>query len=1039
MVKRHNRDRWASKVRAFVWLSLLAVVGTAIGQESPVVVPAQRGRPSPEQMKAMMEARAAQQGAQPAAQPAQGAKPEEKDKKPEGEGDKKKEAAADTVKRPEKPPRVPDPRELEVALDDKGRVPPFNFIGQPWPDVMQWLANVSKSSLDWQELPNDFLNLTTQRSYALDEVHDLINRHLHARGFTSIRAGEVLSVFKIDKLDPSLVRRVEEDELYDLKSYDYVKVSFELPSDMELDKAKDDVKQVLSPSAKVFPLATTRRLLIMDSVANLRTVSELLNQERMVQDGRIVPRNFPLKYARPQQVIETLYVVLGVDPKAKPAQTDPQQMQQQMQMMQQMQQQGKDVSKMMKPAQGPAVYLAFNRQLNSVMANAPPKEMKIIEQTIALLDVPFGGDALGDPGSTTTDNGRTMEKYPLTTLDPENFLLTLEEIGGLSPYAEFKVDIKSKTLFALATKVDHAKIAGLIADFDGTGRQFEVIWLRRLPADAVAATINKLMGGQNEEEDSDSDRRSYYYSWYDRGRDDKKDKPLKGFGVDADIENNRLLMWANEAEMQRVRDLLIKLGEIPSGQRDERQVRLLQTGEKPTAELLQQLRDAWVASGGNELIINVPPEKKPAPPIEENKKKEDAKTDPAVKPAADRSAGAPGTIRVAAHYAQLGATAAEADGEGAAAETADIDEPVVPLDDSAESTIPPDAATEAAAPPATASPTAPRDVAAEPPPVTITVTEDGQIMLSSPDTAALDRLEELIGKLSPPEKRFKVYRLKHIPASHMYWDLIDYFKEDLEEEGDGNNFMDWYWGYRSGGSGNKEKGGTGLAKRRKLMITYDVPNNAILVSNASPSQTAEIEQLIAEFDRPAPTDSVDIRETANIKIHFSKPSVIAAAVKEVYRDLLSSRDKEFDRGEQKGEQRTSAERVTVINYGGSGGSDENRPSSVKLAFDGALSLGADDVSGVLIVSAQKGIFDDIVKMVRELDTEAAPRTTVHVHRVNGNVTPAALQKALDEAVGKSWLGNRPEQTGSTGNRDQRRDGDRDRDRDRGDRRSGDNN
>ena len=127
----------------------------------------------------------------------------------------------------------------------------------------------------------------------------------------------MLSVFKIEKLDPSLVRHVSEEELYDLKPYDFVKVSFELPIGMEVDKAKEDVKQVLSPNAKVFPLVTTKRLLVMDSVANLRTVSELLNQERMVQDGRIVPKEFVLKHARPEQVIEILYVMLGVDPKAQ--------------------------------------------------------------------------------------------------------------------------------------------------------------------------------------------------------------------------------------------------------------------------------------------------------------------------------------------------------------------------------------------------------------------------------------------------------------------------------------------------------------------------------------------------------------------------------------------------------------------------------------------------------------------------------------------------------------------------------------------------
>ena len=266
----------------------------------------------------------AQPPGQPGQPPRQPGKPGEGDKKKEGEGGEKKDEAATTVKRPEKPPRVPDPREFDVKLDDKGRVPPFNFIGQPWPDVMQWLANISKCSLDWQELPNDYLNLTTQQPYSLDEVRDLINRHLHARGFTSIQSGEVLSVFKIEKLDPSLVRRVTEDELYDLKPYDFVKVSFELPAGMEVDKAKEDVKQVLSPTAKIFPLVTSKRLLVMDSVANLRTVSELLNQERMIKDGRIVPKEIVLKHARPQQVIEILYVMLGIDPKGKPAQTDPQ-------------------------------------------------------------------------------------------------------------------------------------------------------------------------------------------------------------------------------------------------------------------------------------------------------------------------------------------------------------------------------------------------------------------------------------------------------------------------------------------------------------------------------------------------------------------------------------------------------------------------------------------------------------------------------------------------------------------------------------------
>jgi type II secretory pathway component GspD/PulD (secretin) len=1030
--------------RLIVGTALLALAllsgRTAIGQEAPIAVSFAEGQPvelSPEQMEAMKNGQPVpvpiQPGGPPGAQPGQPqpgqpGKPGQGDKKKEGEGADKKVEPPTTVKRPEKPPRVPDPREFDVKVDDNGLVPPFNFIGQPWPDVVQWLASISKCSLDWQELPNDYLNLTTQKSYSVDDVRDLINRHLNARGFTSIQSGEVLSVFKIEKLDPSVVRRVAEDELYDLKPYDFVKVSFELPEGMEVDKAKDDVKQILNPTAKIFPLVSSKRLLVMDSVANLRTVSELLNQERMIKDGRIVPKEIILKHARPQQVIEILYVILGIDPKAKPAQTDPQAQAQMMQQMQQMQQQqGRgDMSKMMKPqGEQPKVYLAFNRQRNSVLINAPPEQLKVIERAIAYLDVPFGGEADVSNATATGGTQRVMQPYPLTTLDPDDFKRTLEEIGGLSPYAEFKVDDDTRTLFAMALESDHVKIKNLIAQFDGSGREFQVIQLRRLPAEAVADSITNLMVGQNEKEE-----RNRSYSPWDwdpwRERQESRRKQTKGFGVNADIERNRLLLWANEAEMKRVHDLLVKLGEIPSGQTNSRPVRMIApTDAKDTAALLEKLRTAWPAAGGNELIIKAQPAAKQEPPAD-TEKSDKPKPEPAAQAPVDRATESVPATRVAARYAQLDAAAAAAPAQDK------VDEAAAPAIDPPGSNF--ETATQSPAAAATQS-AEPTDKGASPP-VTITVTEDGRLMLSSPDTAALDRMEDLIEQLSPAEKRFKVFPCKYIRASEMWYDLTDFFEDDLKEKS-GGMIRDWN-GFLVPTGNNNEKSGTGLSKRRKLMITYDRPSNSILVANASATQLAEIQQLIDQFDKPAKSDSVEIRQTAAIKIHYSKPSVIAAAVKEVYRDLLSSRDKEFDRGDKR-EERSTTERVTVINYGGSSESEgSDRPSPVKVGFDGALSLGADDISGVLIVSAQKGIFDDIARMVRELDNEAAPQTTVRVHHMTGNVSAESVQKALEKSVGKAWLGNRPEQQpNQTGQDDKKRN---ENDRNRGERgRNNDNN
>jgi type II secretory pathway component GspD/PulD (secretin) len=1014
MVKNANRYRWQVVGVAVLALAMGPIHESTNAQDAPVAVSAPAGRPmNAEQAKAMMEAQkaaAAQAGGQPGAQPTPEAKKDGEQKPAEGE---KKEEAATTVKRPEKPPKVPDPNDFKVSVDETGRVPPFNFIGQPWPDVMQWLATNSKSSLDWQELPNDYLNLTTRRSYTIDEVRDLINSHLNARGFTAIQNGEMLRVFKIDKLDPSVVRRVAEEDLYDLAPYDFVKISFELPTGMEVEKAKEDVKQLLSPNAKVFPLVTTKRLLVMDSVANLRLVSALLNEERSVQDGRIVPDEIPLKHARAEKVIDILYVVLGLDPQSRPTQMELQLQQQKLQLMTQMQQQGKDVMSMLKK-DGPPVYLAYNKQRNSIIANAPPEQMKIIHQTIKYLDVPFGDAATAEVGTAATgpvaNGGRETRKYPLTTLDPDNFVMTLEEIGELNPSAEFRVDKKSKTLFATATESDHEKINTLIDQFDGSGREFHVIPLRRLPADAVAATIYNLMAGQQEEEEDNNRRPYWYYDPWEQNQD--KDKPVQGFGVDADIENNRLMLWANEAEYQRVQDLLVKLGEIPNGQQDVRRVRFVQPGSSmPAAQLLEQIREAWSASGNNDLIINLPKKVEPETKEAETNEQE-TKPAEAVEAVKDRAASQPSAGRVRAQFVQLDTAEANA-------------LPSIPTE------APTAAGASSAETPAEKSPSDTAAELAKPAPVTINVTEDGRLMISSSDPVALDRMEELIGQLTPPEKRFKVYELKFVKAFDLYYIVKNLFKEEIESEEGGNDFFDYYfYGFRP--RNNQDKGPSGLSKRRKLMVDYDPASNTILVANASPSQLSEIEALIAEYDKPVPADSVRTRRMALIKIKYSKASTIAQALKEVYVDLLSSKDKEFDRGGDQRQRGSSTERTTIIRYSDGSSGGNQRQSPVKVGFEGALSIGVDDISNTLLISVQEELYASVVGMVERLDTEAASDTVVRVHRVNGNVAAAALRETINGAVGQPWLGGKPDPNAARGRggRDGRRD-DGDRNRDRG--------
>ena len=150
-------------------------------------------------------------------------KGESKDGKKEGDADK----TSDVVKRPTEPDSPANPDELDATPNEAGMLR-LNFQGQPWPGVISWLKKVSGKSLDWQELPGGYLNLSTHREYTVEEARNIINRHLLARGYTILIRDELMTVEKIEKLNPAMVPRVTAAELDQRGDYEFVKVSFTL-------------------------------------------------------------------------------------------------------------------------------------------------------------------------------------------------------------------------------------------------------------------------------------------------------------------------------------------------------------------------------------------------------------------------------------------------------------------------------------------------------------------------------------------------------------------------------------------------------------------------------------------------------------------------------------------------------------------------------------------------------------------------------------------------------------------------------------------
>ena len=277
-------------------------------------------------------------------------------------------------------------------------------------------------------------------------------------------------------------------------------------------------------------------------------------------------------------------------------------------------------------------------------------------------------------------------------------------------------------------------------------------------------------------------------------------------------------------------------------------------------------------------------------------------------------------------------------------------------------------------------------------------------MIRSTDLDAVERMEALIGELTPAPRRVKVFPLKHNSASLVCYNLQAVFADDLKDES--QSVRDWYGQYQKTAGRDV---GTGLAKRPKLLIDYDIRTNSIFVSNASAAQLREIEELIGDFDKPPAKDRVKARRNASIKVNYSKASIIAAALKEVYIDLLTTRNKEFDAGDGKRQTSgSSTSYLTDVRFGEKSVGGDDKPTRMGLAFNGELSIGVDDISNNILISCQEELFDGVVSMIHKLDEESAGDMSIVVQPLSGTYKGAELQKTMADTVGKPWLGSRPE-------------------------------
>lgn len=992
-------------------------------------------------------------------------------------------ATQNSVRRPMADKYVPQPIDQEIRKNPEGKVA-FNIKGQPWEPVLQWLADASALSLDWQELPGDSLNLITTREYTMEEARDLINRHLLSRGFTMIVNGEVMSVVKTKELNAAMVPRVTPEKLESLPDHTICKVSFDLDW-LIADEAVEELKPMLSSAGQIHKLSRTNRLEVVDTAISLRQLWELIESEQSNDGQEQLVRAFRLQNRRAEDVIRMLRDLLklqepGGSGGGEAAAMDPNMAMQMMQQVQQMQQQMAQAVQPGAPAGGARAKvetrLVLNQKENMILAQAAPDQMAVIEKAIEQIDV------AGDRQGSLLQNINRMKVYRLESVDPQTLADLLQQLGDLDPATVLKVDKKKRSIIVWATLADHLTITTLVDKLDQSSRKIEVIPLRRLDAEYVAGTIRLLMGKEEEKEDNSLSRR---YGYFDFGMMNQQQDTARepSFKVEADTENNRLLVNANTIEMDEIRDLLIKLGELPDPNAATDGVRVFDLNpDEDLRQFRQQIERYWQRGNQIEFELPDPPAAEPTAPAEPAEKDQTQdgadrgnKTPPStttlknnsgknrldgshvhvwpMKTARKHTNPGEALTRMLESARQESALensmreeSAQAAMEHAAVLTALTDEnpPVTNEPPAAEGASPQSSDKNEAHELAEESqPMISRELIeklrqqldseddlrrklqdADQPsdkvvesrqrseesdqssPVKISMTPDGKLIVSSSDPQALAEMEELIAQIVTPRRSFKVFKLKYATPSWVTLNLKDFFKADEETK----STLEYspYWGMVP--SEKKVKGNRTLSKRRQPQFISDNFTSTILVRDADAKQLQTIEDLIAIYDVPEPSDTRSMRVTTIFRLEHARAASVAAAVKDVFRDLLSSNDKALEKDDKNGQRQGSGGLVTFLPGGEKkDGADEEEP----IRFKGLLSIGIDDSSNTLIVSSAGTLMETIGEMIEALDEAADSASVVQVVKVDKSVDLALIQERLRELM-KTAQPQTPPQPGQPG-------------------------
>ena len=907
----------------------------------------------------------------------------------------------------------------------------FNFRYAPWEIVLKHFSQHAGLTLDLTVVPPGTFNYFDDGQFTVTQALDIMNGYLLQKGYLLIRRDRFLVVLNIDNgIPPNLVPQISLEELAQRGRNELVSVLIPLDG-MDAASAADQAVELLGPQGKAVSLDKANKLLVTDLVSNVQRIRDLLSDVTAQDANAPAFKSFPLKNISVTEAEKAVRDLFGLPQRGAVAVTTapvnpfqnfqrpdfgggrfgrggeggfgrgdrggdnrggPPQMAAPPQ-----------TAQPVNPNANTRIQVAIDLRTNALLVTAKPADIKIVEQVIMSLDQGDGANSAAR--NQTGDNSPQLEVYPINTADP---VVVIQTIASMVPSAIVNHDTKAKRLHIYAGRDDQVQIKALISQIDGAvdgGETSLVVRLRRLDPLAAAGSLRSLFKGNA-----------------------AGDIPM----IEADTIGRRIMVRGTTAQVAEIRSLLKQLGEDPDGTGVDPSlrgpVRTVPIGMRDAEEIANLLRQIWPEEDSNPIRVVVPSSSssrtfRPAAPREESRLKPVDQAAPKltnnklpVDPASNRvDKSAPATANEEDPWAALRDALLldlkEADQKQPATAVKTTAKPADQADEAVDGGADDldqeeDLEEDPAAPATPATPAKPAASEEAKSPITITPS-GGNLVISSEDIPALDRLQQMIEALAaagPKRTSWTVFYLRSADATETATILGSLFPSgSVSQSADSSSmFGSLTSGISSMGSSLMDMTGlSNLGAATTLRIVPELRSNALFVSGP-PDLVKQVEEVLELLDASELPESLRDRVPRMIAVEHAQASEVHSILQEIYKDYLQPQG-----GGLPGAGGGGMNPLAMLMAASGGQNDKGKGRGIR------LTLGVDQRTNSIVVSADESLFRQVEELIHEIDASAMElNPTVRV------VPVAAAQSQFITQALSSMVGRvRVSTTGSSSVRD----------------------